>query len=83
MRSLNIKNVPDEIHVALKQLAHQHRRSLNGQVLKLFEDAVGRGRSDLRPDADDLLKRAAALRSRCRGALTTREIEAAIRRGRP
>lgn len=41
MRTLTIKNVPDELYEQLKRTAELNRRSLNSEVIVLIERAVG------------------------------------------
>ncbi|MBO6577076.1 MAG: Arc family DNA-binding protein [Rhodothermales bacterium] len=41
MPTLTIRNVSPDLHDALKQLADEHGRSLNSEVLQLLERAVG------------------------------------------
>jgi plasmid stability protein len=40
MAALLVKDVPERLHLRLKALARQHRRSLGQEVLTLLEDAV-------------------------------------------
>ena len=40
MPGLLIKNVPDDLHQRLKQRAARHRRSMNGELLVLLEEAL-------------------------------------------
>jgi plasmid stability protein len=39
--SLSIKNVPDDVAIKLRERAERHRRSLQGELLAIVEDAVG------------------------------------------
>jgi plasmid stability protein len=39
--SLSIKNVPDEVASKLRERAERHRRSLQGELLAIVEEAVG------------------------------------------
>ena len=38
--TLTVRNVPPALHARLKRRAEAHRRSLNGEVLALLEEAV-------------------------------------------
>ena len=40
MASLLIKNIPKSLHKKLKELAEQHRRSMNKEAVVLLEEAV-------------------------------------------
>ncbi|GAB4251261.1 MAG: hypothetical protein Kow00122_08910 [Thermoleophilia bacterium] len=40
--SLSIKNVPDEVAAKLRKRAQENRRSLQGELLAIVEEAVGR-----------------------------------------
>ncbi|MCJ7796561.1 MAG: Arc family DNA-binding protein [Thermoleophilia bacterium] len=39
--SLSIKNVPDEVAIKLRERAERHRRSLQGELLAIVEEAAG------------------------------------------
>jgi antitoxin FitA len=39
-RRLTLRNIPDEIHVRLKDLAATHRRSLNSEAISCLESAL-------------------------------------------
>lgn len=60
MRSLTIKDIPDDLMERLRSSAKQHHRSLNGEVLSRLERSVGPTRID--PDA--FLARIAKLQDR-------------------
>jgi len=44
--NITLKNVPAEVHAALKQQARQHRRSLNQEAIECLDIALGRGARD-------------------------------------
>jgi plasmid stability protein len=46
--NLSIKNAPDDVVQRLRQRAERHRRSLQGELLAIIEDAV-RPEHDLTP----------------------------------
>ena len=60
MKTITVRNVPDDLLHELKRLAAQNRRSLQQQVLLLLECARA-------VRSDSPLDRAAALRSRLKG----------------
>jgi plasmid stability protein len=66
MATVTVKDLPEKLHRQLKTRALQHRRSLNSEILAVLEAAA----SAHKLDPDDLLTRAAALRSRVGGQLT-------------
>ncbi len=83
MKTLTVKNVPDELHEKLSRLARQGRRSLNGELLVLLEDVVERFDSAT-DDPEAVLKEIRAVRRRMRRpGLTLHEIQKAIDEGRP
>lgn len=51
MATLNLKNLPDEIHRKLKKRAKEEHRSVAGHVRKLIEEDVARAK---RYTVDDL-----------------------------
>jgi antitoxin FitA len=80
MASVTVKNIPLELLVHLKQAAESSRRSLNSEMIVCLERALGR--RTLTEEA--ILSRARRWRartSRCR--VTTKEVTAAKRSGRP
>ena len=48
MKSLSIKNVPDELVERLKTRAKRNHRSMQGEMLAIMEEAVPGGRLSLR-----------------------------------
>jgi plasmid stability protein len=75
MATVTVKDMPEKLHRLLKQRALQHRRSLNGEIIAVLEAAA----SAHKVDPDELLARAASLRSRVGGQLTDSEL--AVLRG--
>lgn len=41
MANITIKDIPPELHQRLKERAARNRRSLNSEVIRCLEDAVG------------------------------------------
>jgi antitoxin FitA-like protein len=70
MATLVIKNLPEELHAALKARAERHRRSLTKEAVTLIETALAVG-----PRAAPALPPPVKLKG---GPLTTAEIEAWI-----
>ncbi len=60
MAVMTIRNVPDDVHSALKRLARRNRRSLQQQVLRLLDNAR-------QLDRDSPVAEAAAFRARLAG----------------
>ena len=86
MATLTIRNVPDELHAALKERARRNRRSLNQQVIAEL-GADGEETEEVRTER--ARKRVAkakakidAARSRMKRFLSAEEIDEAIREGR-
>jgi len=75
--NLSIKNVPEDIHEALKKQAAQNRRSLNSEILKALEKSIERQK-----DVDAQIERLRALRSKQQFEVSTEEIVAMIRNDR-
>jgi plasmid stability protein len=63
MPSLNIKNLPRELHSRLKQRAKRNHRSLNSEIVACLTDAV----MPRRIDPDEAAERIRAMRERFRG----------------
>jgi len=78
MATVTVKELPEKLHRRLKIRARQHRRSLNSEIIAVLEAAA----SARKLDADDLLTRATALRSRVGGRLTDSDLAALREAGR-
>jgi len=82
MKTLTIRDVPDDLHVALKARAQQSRRSLNQQVIAELSRATPDESNEqraMRVEKEIML--AATLRSRATGFMTASELDAAKREG--
>ncbi|MBN1673429.1 MAG: Arc family DNA-binding protein [Kiritimatiellae bacterium] len=79
MTSITLKDIPRAVHVALKNRAKQHGRSLNKEALACLETAV----LPSRVSVDDLLVDIRRHRASIPGRLTDRLIREAKREGRP
>jgi plasmid stability protein len=77
---MTIKNIPDPVYRELKRQAARHHRSLNQEVIALFEAASG----SVRLDPEAFLAHARRLRVSPRtGLLTDRKLAKLKRQGRP
>ena len=83
MKTITLRNVPDELHAMLMARARANRRSLNQQVIA---ELVGEGSVETEKErkarVEREIQRATELRSRMRGFMTAQEIDAAKREGR-
>ena len=79
MSNLTVKNLPEELHEALREAAERNHRSLNSEVIHRLENSLA-----IRPaDPDVLIGQARVLRERARlPYLSTAELEARRRDGR-
>jgi plasmid stability protein len=82
MKTIVLKNVPDELHARLKERAKRHHRSLNGEVIALLEEQVEHGAlSDV--DRLAILREIRESKAEMPGpGLSIEEIEHAINEGR-
>jgi antitoxin FitA len=44
--TITLKNVPDDVHAALKERAKRHKRSLNQEAIFCLDRALGRSSRD-------------------------------------
>lgn len=80
MVTITLKNVPKDVHIALKQRARRHKRSLNQEAILCLDLALGRSSRNPR----DLLAGIRDLRSRVSVKPVDLEwINRAKRTGRP
>jgi plasmid stability protein len=63
MPSINVKNLPKEIHRRLKERAKRNHRSLNSELIACLQEAV----MPKRIDANEAAERMRVLRARFRG----------------
>jgi antitoxin FitA len=87
MATLTIRNLPDELHLLLKERAKRNRRSVNQEVIAelsavpgFMDDAarIAASRERMRRVTAEI----DAVRSRMTGFMSTEEIDAAIEEGR-
>ncbi len=80
MPSLTIKNVPNKLYQCLKKSAHDHRRSINSEVIFYLERAF----TSRRVDPENFIKRIQALQQQISTpALTEQILREAKKKGRP
>lgn len=80
MSSITLKDVPEDVHAALKKEAAAHGRSLNREIIQRLRVSLVKER---RPGVEEVLARAAKHHLRTKGVfLTDEELEAAIEDGR-
>jgi plasmid stability protein len=88
MATLTIRDLPEYLHLRLKDRARRNRRSLNQEVIaELAEiDSAGSGvggkEEHLQVRAEWMLRKATELRKPVKGFLSAAEIESAKREGR-
>lgn len=83
MPTLTIRNVPEELHQALKERAKKNRRSVNQEVIaELGEVAGGSQEEGKRNRAMQMIALVGELRKELQGTLSAEEIRVAIDEGR-
>jgi antitoxin FitA len=81
MKTITLKNIPEELYARLKADAKKNQRSLNGEILFAL-NAFSMLKRD-RPSAEEVIRQAREIRSRVKGSLSADEIDRAINDGRP
>jgi plasmid stability protein len=81
MASITLKNIPVELLNELRETAKSNQRSLNSEALHALK--VYLLMSSGKPNDEDVIRKARALRQEIKGSLTLEEIAAAINSGRP
>jgi len=80
MATITLKNVPEDVHAALKERAKRHKRSLNQEAIFCLDLALGRSSRD----SQTLLNEIRNLRSRISMKRVDLDwIDSAKRQGRP
>ncbi len=83
MKTMTIRDVPDELHAALKSRARTNRRSLNQQVIaELSHSGALESADERKRRVEAEIRLTEELRSRMKRFLTAEEIDAAKREGR-
>jgi len=78
--TITVKNIPQNLYEKLKKRADRNHRSINREIIVIFEDAL----SVRRVDPGEILVSARSLREKtCRFTLTQDFIEQAKGEGRP
>ena len=84
MRTMTIRDMPDEVHARLKERARRNRRSMNQQaIVELSQTGFGESAEERAARVEREIRESDALRARAKGFLTSEEIDAAKREGRP
>ncbi|MBF0499823.1 MAG: Arc family DNA-binding protein [Candidatus Riflebacteria bacterium] len=78
MATILVKNVPDDIHLAIKDRAKRHFRSLNNEIIACLQDILFTRRIDPKVE----LERIRHLRKQVKGFLTDEILDEMIDRGR-
>ncbi len=79
MAAITIKNLPEDLHGALKARAREHGRSLNGEVLSCLKAAVAVSRIEV----SDTLAAVDRVREGDGVRLAPAMLESALKDGRP
>ena len=80
MPAITIKNIPEDLYNELKNVAEQHHRSINSEVIMCLKHSL----FPKKVSAEERLTEIRALRAQIApNALTEEEIEQAINEGRP
>ena len=80
MPNITLKNIPRDLHRALKSRAKAHHRSLNKEVIASLQSVT----SNAAPvDVKKLIAEAREMRSKFKGETNLREIQAMKVAGRP
>lgn len=80
MKTVTVKNIPDEVYELLQQSAEANRRSVNSEIIVCIERQVSSSRRNI----SGILQQARALRALTDAApITQSEFDAAKAAGRP
>jgi hypothetical protein len=86
MKTMTIRDVPEDLHAALKERARRNRRSLNQQVITELGGTDFPGpvddRDRKRRRAEEVIAMVESMRSRMKRFMTADEIDAAKKEGR-
>jgi antitoxin FitA len=78
-RTITVKNIPDDIYDGIKREAHLHHRSMNNEIIDIFEKKT----KSRRISKEDVLYKARILREKTTGYfLTEKELNKAKNEGR-
>ena len=79
MATITIKNIPDELHDALKKKASMQHRSLNSEIIACLEASI----RSLPVDLESFLHKTQVLREQVSGRLSNRDLKELKNEGRP
>jgi plasmid stability protein len=79
MATITLKNIPDELHEALKKRASLQRRSLNNEIIASLEASLRSTPIDL----ESFLYKIQFLREEVSGRLTDSDLKSLKNEGRP
>jgi len=79
MATITLKNIPADLHRALKKRAEEHHRSLNKEIIATLKNATS---GTIRLDPAKLEESVRRVRSLFRRPITAREIDQWKRQGR-
>ena len=79
MATITIKNIPDDLHEALKKKASLQRRSLNSEIIACLEASL----RSLPVDVESFLYKTQVLREQVSGRLSYRDLKNLKNEGRP
>ena len=88
MATITIRDLPEDLHLMLKQRARRNRRSLNQEVIAELAEANAsetfgvEEQERVRLRTEWMIKKAAELRKPIKRALSARDIDSAKREGR-
>ena len=81
MATLTLHNIPDTLHVTLTRLARMHHRSVDEEVVAVFEKTLPKELSRAEVVAS-VIANTHKLRQGMTGFLTAEQIDAAVEEGR-
>ena len=82
MKTMTIRDLPEEVHARLKERARRNRRSLNQQVIAdLSQIGFGESPEERAARVEREIRESDVLRARTKGFLTSEEIDVAKRQG--
>ena len=79
MATITIKNIPDELHDALKKKASMQHRSLNSEIIACLEASI----RSLPVDVESFLHKTQGLREQVSGRLSNKDLKVLKDEGRP
>jgi antitoxin FitA len=80
MKTITLKNIPEDLYSRLKLMAKENQRSLNGEILFALQTFLLTRKE--RPSAEEVIRQAREFREKIKVVLSDDEIENAINEGR-